>query len=150
VKLSVIGKPDAGFPPGSPDGDRRLSMSEEVKLDWSSAEVHEGKLVIALEGEQPDGWADVFERTANLLNQGTWDKIKLKKGEVRIKPVGPGEEERVRHFLESVVLEANSATAPGDVDARDGDANRSRGTEASSEDQQATERLRSYAETPRS
>lgn len=47
-------------------------MSDEVKLDWSSAGVHDGKLVIDLEGKLQKGWADAFNRTTHLLNRGTW------------------------------------------------------------------------------
>lgn len=125
-------------------------MPDEVRLDWSSAEMHDGKLVVALAGERPKGWADAFDRTAHLLNQGSWENVKLKKGEVRIRPVAPGEEERVRHFLESVVLEANSAIAPDDKDAEDhGEAEHPAETDdpETSEDAQMTERLRSFAAT---
>ncbi len=122
-------------------------MSEDVRLDWASAEVHDGKLVVALEGEPPEGWADAFERTAHLLNQGTWEKVRLKDSEVQIRPVTPGEEDRVRHFLESIVLQANSAASADEAGAPDGDATRSAEQEASEsdEDQQMTARLRSFA-----
>jgi hypothetical protein len=123
-------------------------MSDEVRVDWASAEVHDGKLVIALEGKPPKGWKEAFERTTHLLNHGTWEQVKLKKGEVRIEPVTPGDEDRVRHFLESVILEANSATgATGNADAEpdedaEGDEEKAQG---SPEDDEMTERLRSFA-----
>jgi hypothetical protein len=122
-------------------------MNDDVRLDWSSIEVHDGKLAVALVGQQPKGWADAFERTARLLNPGTWKKVKLKRGEVRIKPVTPGEEERVKHFLESLVLEANSAIASKNATADEDEAGGAHEPQMHkrSEDQQVTERLRSLA-----
>lgn len=94
----------------------------EIKLDWQSAEVKDGTLHIHLDGEASKEWKAVFERTAQLLNHGAWTEIRLmKKGEVRIKTVSEGDEERVRHFLESVVLEANSETAPPEEEDDDQD-----------------------------
>lgn len=124
-------------------------MSEEVKLDWSSAEVHDGTLVVALEGKVEKGWADAFKRTTRLLNRGRWKEVTLKKGTVRVEPIEPGQEERLHHFLESVVLQANSATETPEADAE-----RSEGPEDPEEqearevpeDQEMTERLRSFAE----
>jgi hypothetical protein len=63
-------------PAGNPDRDRRAD-ERGSQAGLASAEVHDGKLVIALEGEQPKGWADGFERIAYLLNQDTWEKVKL-------------------------------------------------------------------------
>jgi hypothetical protein len=129
---------------------RWRKMSEEVKLDWSSAEVHDGKLVISLEGKLQKGWADAFKRTTRLLNRGTWDEVTVKKGRVVVQPIAPGQEDRVRHFLESVVLQANSAiSTPEEANAeREEDTNDSEDQEAreAPEDQAMTERLRSFAE----
>jgi hypothetical protein len=43
-----------------------------VTLDWSSAEVRDGKLEVRLRGERPPGWKDSFERTVALLAGGDW------------------------------------------------------------------------------
>ncbi len=124
-------------------------VTREVKLDWSSAEVHDGKLAVALEGRPKKKWKDAFDRTIRLLNRGAWDEVTLKKGRVSLRSIKPGDEDRVRHFLESVVLEANSALAPTDDrgGAFDEGAN---GPEADDEDEdptdrEMTERLRSFA-----
>lgn len=76
--------------------------------------------------------------------------MKLKKGKVRIRPIVPGEEDRVRHFLESAVLEANSAieaTEKANAE-RNEDTNgaEERESREAPEDQKMTERLRSFAE----
>jgi hypothetical protein len=125
-------------------------MGEEVKLDWSSAEVQERTLAIALEGKLEKGWKHAFERTTRLLNRGAWEEVTLKKGKVVVRPITPGDEDRVRHFLEGVVLQANSDVETpdeGNGDRTD-DTDDARDKEASAtpEDQEMTERLRSFAE----
>ena len=116
-----------------------------AKLDWSTAEVHEGTLVVALDGRPAKGWADRFAATARLLNHGHWEKVKVKKAEVRIAPVSEGEEERVRHFLESVVLEVNSAIAPDEAEAT-GDTDPPERDGPRDADHAMTERFRAFAE----
>ena len=122
-------------------------MSAEVRLDWASAEVRDAKLVVALRGKQTRDWRDAFERTVHLLGHGDWEKVKLKKGEVRVKRVTPGDEDRLCHFLESAVLQANSATAPQGAKAGKGDAERRRRTDdrESSADEKLTKRIRSFS-----
>ena len=72
----------------------------------------------------------------------------LKKQEVRVSDVAPGTEEKLRHFLESVVLQANASRGPDEDDCGDGsDAER-----VDSEDDrrvEMTERFRSFAEEER-
>jgi hypothetical protein len=69
-----------------------------VALDWSSAEVRDGKLEIRLRGELPPGWKDSFARTIALLRGGDWGKIRLKKDRVRVHDVAEGVEDRLHHF----------------------------------------------------
>lgn len=80
-----------------------------VSVDWSSAEVHDGKLEVELRGEVPREWKESFGRTVALLPGGDWGKIQLKKNRVLVDGVAEGSEDRLHHFLESVVLQANSA-----------------------------------------
>jgi hypothetical protein len=114
-----------------------------VKLDWSSAEVRDGELEVPLRGELPNGWDDSFERTVSLLGARRWGNVKLKKGRVRVREVAEGDESRVHHFLESVVLQANAAheetetEAPEDPDAHE--------DEPEGLDAEMTERFRSFA-----
>ena len=75
-------------------------MSEQVRLDWSTAEVQDGTLTVALEGKLEKGWKNAFARTTALLNGGAWDEVKLKKGKVLVRVISPGDEDRVRQFLE--------------------------------------------------
>lgn len=122
-----------------------------AQLDWSSAEVRDGTLAVALDGERSDAWTASFERTATLLNHGNWSDVKLGKHKVRIEPVVAGEEERVRHFLESVVLQANTdagfdAEAGQEEPVAEQDEAREQGEDEVRADEQMTERFRSFAE----
>jgi hypothetical protein len=87
-------------------------MTEPLQLDWSTAEVSDGTLTIALDDKPPKEWRAVFTRTATLLGQGTWEvSLHAKKATVEIATVRAGDEERVRQFLEGLLLEANSRVA---------------------------------------
>jgi hypothetical protein len=110
-----------------------------VELDWSSAEVHEGTLEVSLSGELPKGWKKRFEETLNLLPGGDWGKISLKKDRVRVRGVAQGGEDRLHHFLESVVLQANTVDEPKEPEP-DG-----KEDQADPVDNEMTERFRSFA-----
>ncbi len=115
----------------------------DITLDWASAEVHDGKLEVPLRGELPSGWKDTFERTIALLPSGGWGKVRLKKERVRVRDVAEGDEDQLRHFLESVVMQANQAHERPDEEAdddRDADADRH-----DPRDAEMTERFRSFA-----
>jgi hypothetical protein len=84
------------------------------QLDWSSAEVHDAKLSVRLDGEPPRGWRDTFERTAALLGANDWESVTLKRRRVEVTGLTQGGEEKLRHYLESIVQEANAAHAPGE------------------------------------
>ncbi len=79
------------------------------KLNWSSAEVKDAELAVALDGDLPKGWKQSFRTTVRLLGEGEWGEVALKKGTVRVRGVVPGTEEKLRHYLESVVEQANSS-----------------------------------------
>jgi hypothetical protein len=115
-----------------------------VELDWSSAEVHDGKLEVGLRGELPDGWKDSFERTVALLGAGRWGGVELKKGRVRVREVPEGDESRVHHFLESVVLQANSGHEETESEAQDDQDEPE--DEPDGVDAEMTERFRSFAD----
>jgi hypothetical protein len=124
--------------------------TDVLSLDWSSAEVHDGKLVVALDSKPPKEWKEAFARATRLLNRGTWDEVTLKKGRVSLASIVPGEEDRARHFLESVVLEANSAIEPTDQEddrtGEDADRAEQQDEHEDPQDREMTERLRSFAE----
>jgi hypothetical protein len=120
-------------------------------LNWSRAEVKDATLVVSLEGELPTGWKKSFERTVTLLGGGDWGQVQLKKGSVRVSDVEAGTEEKLRHFLESVVEQANADHPPAEPDSSatdddDADAETDADDEADAPDTQMTERFRSFAD----
>ena len=86
---------------------------ESTTLEWSSAKVRDGVLSVELRGERPKGWSDTFAATATMLGGGgDWEEVELKKDRVTVTGVGPGMEDKLRHFLESVVQQANAEHTP--------------------------------------
>jgi hypothetical protein len=124
----------------------------EPKLDWSSAEVKDSKLTVPLEGELPDGWEDTFNTTVQLLGGGSWGEIKLEEQKAEVSGLTPGSEEKLKHFLESVVLQANASSLgdeeeePDDEDDDEQDEDDGEDAEDSDEDKEMSERFRSFAE----
>ncbi len=80
-----------------------------ITIDWSTAEVHDRELTVALKGERPDGWKQRFGRTLVLLGKDRWGEVRLKKSGIVVSDIAPGTEEKLRHFLESVVAQTNAA-----------------------------------------
>lgn len=117
-----------------------------MELDWSSAEVHDGTLEVGLRGELPKGWKKSFEGTVELLPGGDWGKVKLKKNRVRVHDVAAGGEDRLRHFLESVVLQANADHE--EIEPETGEEDQDEAAEADGLDSEMTERFRSFAAEP--
>jgi hypothetical protein len=94
----------------------------DVKLNWSTAKVDDSKLTVDLDGELPSGWKDSFDAVARLLaSSADWGEVSLKKKSLGVADVSEGSEERLRHFLESVVEQANADHQPDDSE-RDGSA----------------------------
>jgi hypothetical protein len=83
-------------------------VPEKLELNWSSAQVSDGKLTVAFNEKPPKKWRDSFDRTMALLGHGNWKAaLNPRKASVEIASVHPGDEERVRRLLEGAVLEAN-------------------------------------------
>jgi hypothetical protein len=126
-------------------------QSNEPRLDWSTAEVRDGKLTVTLEGEQPKGWKHSFETVAHLLSHGDSTPVKLKKQEVRVDELRPGDEEKVRHLLESIVQQANADHRPpedehGDEDEEDDETVPLEQIGQSSPDAEMADRFRSFGD----
>jgi hypothetical protein len=116
----------------------------EVSLNWSSAKVTDGRLTVELAGDRPRGWKKSFEKTARLLGAGgNWDKVEVKKGQVHLSRVTPGDEEKVRHFLDSVVTQANAAHRPSEPGS---DATDRQSPDESGPDAEMTKQFRAFAE----
>ena len=124
----------------------------DVKLNWTTAKVDDSKLTVDLDGDLPSGWKDSFDAVARLLaNSAEWGEVSLKgKKSVRVADVSEGSEERLRHFLESVVAQANADHRPeepeddddGDEDDGGGDDDR----DDAGPDAEMSDRFRSFGD----
>ena len=112
---------------------------QESALDWSSASVDDGRLTVPVIGDVPTGWTKRVKRVVERLERpgSRWGAVKVTTKEVRVDDVAPGAEHDLHHFLESVVLQANT-------DLRD-DQEGGPDDERSERDQQMTEAFRSLA-----
>lgn len=116
----------------------------DLKLDWSSAAVSGGKLTVSLDDKPTKEWRASFERTAQLLDRGTWGDIELSKGTVTVADVVPGSEENLRFFLDSVVLEANGEQPDEDEEERD-DEEEGGAEREDDPDREMTDRFKAFA-----
>lgn len=120
-------------------------MSEQITLKWETAEVNGTKLTVALGGTADKGWSHKFETTVALLGGGEWGEVALKKEKVQVSDVEPGAEEKLRHFLESVVLQANAGRG-ADEDGSGGGSDADRADSEDDRQVEMTERFRSFAD----
>jgi hypothetical protein len=117
---------------------------EERALDWSTAEVSNGTLTVALTGDSTSSWTREFAWVADRLQRtgsASWGEVKLTKKKVTVAGVTPGAEADLRHFLESVVQQVNADHREEDDEGRDGG-----GDDGSAgPDQQMTDAFRGFA-----
>ena len=120
----------------------------EAKLDWSTAKVKEAKLTVDVVGDIPSGWKDSFDTTARLLGRsGDWGEVSLKgKKGVTVADVTPGSEDRLRHFLESVVEQSNADHRQDDDDEEERDDEQDEPDEDAGPDAEMSDRFRSFAD----
>jgi|ERR1700722_2719104 len=125
----------------------------EPRLDWSTARVRDAKLTVDLDGDLPSGWKGTFAAVARLLDRGEWEDVGVKKHQLRVGGVTPGSEEKLRHFLESVIQQTNTDhgvanAASEDADQSDGGEQDGGEADEDSPDAQMTEQFREFADTP--
>lgn len=96
-------------------------------------------------GKRPKGWRKSAERTARLLGSGEWGEVGVRKGTVTVTEVSPGQEERLRHFLESVIEHANAEHPGPDPAAEGAEPEAGSEVEPAGPDAEMTERFRSFA-----
>lgn len=81
-----------------------------VEIDWGSAEVHDGELVVDLTDEAPRSWRRRFEAVRPQLERAgkRWDAGAAKKRRLVVTGIEEGGEDDVRLLLEGLVREANA------------------------------------------
>jgi hypothetical protein len=69
-------------------------MAEKRTIDWASAEVKDGVLLVALTGASSKDWSERFEGVLRLLEQsnGAWGGVGLSKKAIEVKSVQPAGE----------------------------------------------------------
>src|ERR1700704_3462648 len=91
-----------------------MADREPRHIEWASAQIEDGTLTVELTGKGSKAWRARFENVLALLDtpHTVWDEVRLNKSAVKVAGVRQGTEPELRHFLESVVLQANSDTQP--------------------------------------
>jgi hypothetical protein len=120
-------------------------MTRNVELNWATAEVKDGRLTVELQGDVARAWKQSFETTITLLPGGEWGKVQLKKDTVRVSDVVPGNEEKLRHHLESVAAQANAAVRPAESESESESAEGADESDRDSPDARMTESFRAFA-----
>jgi hypothetical protein len=133
----------------------RKQSAQQVRareIEWASAEVRDGVLIVELSADGPKGWGKDFNAVLALLQSGNqrWGTVRLRKNVIEVADVLEGSEEELRHLLESVVLQVNSDLQ---LDAGD-EVSAGRGEDAAESDRAArqaadraiTATFRSFAE----
>ena len=127
----------------SQNGNTRVRMTDdapqETALDWSSASVDDGRLMVPVIGDVPAGWTKRVKRVVERLDRSgsSWGAVSVTRNRVRVDAVSPGTEDELHHFLESVVLQANTDLRQEDEDTT--------GDGRSEQDQQMTDAFRTLA-----
>ena len=124
----------------------------DVNLNWDSTAVKDGRLVVELDGEVTSEWKNSFATTVRLLGSHQWGQVQLKKKKVHVDSVAAGMEEKLRHYLESVVGQANALQRVDEEEEEEEEEEPgARETESSEEpsgpDAELTGRFRSFAAT---
>jgi hypothetical protein len=120
-------------------------MSDKRReIDWSSAEVRDGNVVIALTGKSSKAWSDSFDGVLRLLGHGTgdWGEVAHDKKTITVQGLQPKAEGRLRHFLEAVVVQVNAELAEPASESEQAEL----ADPQELEDQEMTATLRSFGE----
>jgi hypothetical protein len=98
----VSDPPPTGSPPRMP------------AIDWDGAAVSSGTLVVGLSETPTRPWGLRFRSVCAILgvSAGDWEDIVLRGRTIRVSGVREGAEERLRHLLDSAVLEAGGGERP--------------------------------------
>jgi hypothetical protein len=114
---------------------RMASGSDAATLDWSHAEVRGGRLMLPLTEKASKAWVKAMESVLARLGADHGVEVGRERLEV---DVAAGEEDDVRHRLESAVLEANARLAE--------DRDEGEGAAASDADRAMTAAFRAFGE----
>jgi hypothetical protein len=116
-------------------------LSRVIAIDWSAAEVRDGRLRVPYSDRPSKAWVAAFARVAERLERtgSGWGEVSASRQGLEVDGVSEGEEPGLRHFLESALLQANAAE--GAEDDEDGG-----GEPLSDADRRMTEAFRAFAD----
>jgi hypothetical protein len=80
----------------------------KFKLASTRAEVAGGGVTVPARAQAAQG-LEAELRTVRLLGDGEWGNVRLKKGAVKVSHDAPGTGDKLRHHLDALVAQANSA-----------------------------------------
>lgn len=101
-----------------------MATVEPRQIQWGSTQIDDATLEVELTGAPSKAWRARFQSVLALLDtpHSNWGKVRLTKKGIKVTDLQQGSESELRHFLESIVLQANSDTAPQpDHQDNDGD-----------------------------
>src|SRR5436305_1183054 len=89
-----------------------MPPSEPRAIDWGTASIEDGELTVGLSGAKSKDWRARFENVVALLDtpHSEWGEVTLVKDRINVEGVQQGGESDLRHFLESIVMQANADT----------------------------------------
>ncbi|HEY2719660.1 MAG TPA: hypothetical protein VGI52_08520 [Solirubrobacteraceae bacterium] len=87
-----------------------MSAIEPREIRWDTAQIEDAALTVELTGSNSRVWKGRFEQVLALLGSAhsSWGEARVTKDGINVKDVEQGSESELRHFLESVVLQANA------------------------------------------
>ncbi|HEX3850836.1 MAG TPA: hypothetical protein VHW01_07700 [Polyangiaceae bacterium] len=87
-----------------------MSAIEPREIRWDTAHIKGAALTVELTGSASKPWKARFEQVLALLGSAhsSWGATRVVKDAINVEDVEQGSESGLRHFLESVVLQANA------------------------------------------
>jgi hypothetical protein len=125
-----------------------MADPEPRNIDWATAEIQNATLSVELTGASSKVFKQRFERVLALLDtaHSHWGDVRVKRTGIRVADVQQGAEGELRHFLESIVLEANSELTSPEESTNGAEDETSPIDEAVQADRQMTAAFRAFAD----
>jgi hypothetical protein len=123
-----------------------MATIQPRQIQWGSALIEDATLTVELTGSASKAWRSSFQTVLALLEtpHSSWGEVRLTKSGIKVGDLQQGGESELRHFLESIVLQANADVAPDTSQQGDG-AGESHDEQAPDPDQQMTATFRGFA-----
>lgn len=125
-----------------------MADPEPRNIDWATAETQDATLTVELTGARSKVFKQRFERVLALLDtpHSRWSDVRVNRKGIQVADVQQGAEGELRHFLESIVLEANSELASSEESTNGAEDETPPVDEAAQADRQMTAAFRAFAD----